>query len=52
MHFIPLFYVVILNDPYFHEIVLPINASYDKFSFLFSKHNIFVIIAFVDWWRK
>jgi hypothetical protein len=45
----PLFYVMILHDPYFHEIALPINAGYGKLSFVFNKFDIFVIIALRGW---
>jgi len=39
------FFVMILHDPYFHEISLPIDAGHDELSFVISKFNIFVIIA-------
>jgi len=52
MLFIPLSSIIILHDPYFHEIVFPINAGHDKFSFVFDNLNIFVIIAFISWRRK
>ena len=48
MPFIPLFSVVILYDLYFHETTLSINAGYEKFSFVFSKPDIFAIIALVN----
>jgi hypothetical protein len=37
------FYVIILHDPYIHEITLPINAGHDELSFVFNKSDIFVI---------
>jgi hypothetical protein len=36
---------MILHDPYFHEISLPIDAGQGELSFVFSKSDIFVIIA-------
>jgi hypothetical protein len=47
--FILLFSIIILHDPYFHEITFPINAGYDKFLFVFDEPNIFVIIVLDDW---
>jgi hypothetical protein len=52
MPYVPLFSVIIIYDPYYHEIVFPISAGYGKFSFVFDEPNIFVINAFKDWWRK
>ena len=52
MLFVPLSSVVTLHDLYFHEITLPINASQNKFFFIFNKLNILAIIAFGGWWRK
>jgi len=39
------FSIVFCHDPYFHEISLPIDAGHDELSFVFSKSDIFVIIA-------
>jgi hypothetical protein len=39
----PSFYVMILYDPYFHEITLPINAGHDELFIVFNKSDIFVI---------
>jgi hypothetical protein len=39
------FFVMILHDPYFHEIALPIDIGHDKLFFVFSKSDIFVIVT-------
>ena len=49
LHF---FSVMILHDPYFHEISLPIDAGHDELSFVFGKSDIFVIIALRGWQGK
>jgi hypothetical protein len=45
----PSFSIMTLHDPYFHEIALPIDAGHGELSFVFSKSNIFVIIALKGW---
>jgi hypothetical protein len=45
MPFAPLFFFMILYDPYFHEIVVLIDAGHGELSFVFSKSDIFVIIT-------
>lgn len=52
MPFIPSFSIIIFYDPYFYEIIFPINAGFDKFPFIFDKPNVFAIIAFKNWCRK
>jgi hypothetical protein len=45
----PSFFVMILHDPYFHEIALHIDAGHGELSFVFSKSDIFVIITLRGW---
>jgi hypothetical protein len=52
MPFALLFSIMILHDPYFHEISLPIDAGHGELSFVFSKFDIFVFIALRGWQGK
>jgi len=52
MTFVLMSSIVTLHDPYFYEIILPINADHGKFFFIFDKPNIFAIISLEDWWKK
>ena len=45
----PMFSVMILHDLYFHKITFSIDAGHGELSFVFSKSNIFVIIALKGW---
>jgi len=48
LSFILLFSVVTFHNPYLHEIALSINASHEKFFFVFNKPDIiFAIISFI-----